>query len=125
MFQIPYGNSLLSVSLTSKRIIHLLSLLIVIIFLSYFFFLLFPCHLIFAHNILTRIFALSMVFSPIFFLDMPFQVFNLAGFFCLNFSLVFDLAGFFLLNVISSKPIHVNWAKHLFSVQICNSCSTS
>ena len=55
MFQIPYGNSLLSVSLTSKRIIHLLSLLIVIIFLpfSFFFFsYFFSCHVTFAYDVL-------------------------------------------------------------------------
>ena len=45
---------------------------------------------------------------------LPFRVFNLAGFLL-----------FFFSNVVSSKTIHVDWAKHLFPIQICNSCSTS
>ena len=61
MFQISYVNNLSSFNLSNKRIIHLLSLLIVIIF--------FPCHVIFAHEVLIGIFAMPMVFSLICCLD--------------------------------------------------------
>ena len=47
---------------------------------------------------------------------LPFRVFNLAG-----FSLFF----FWLLNVVFSESIHINWVKHFFPIQICDSCSTS
>ena len=80
MFQISYGNSLLSFNLSNKRIINFLSLLIVIIF-SF----LFSCYVIFAHDVLIGIFAMHMVFSLFFCLDRLF--FNLAKFFCLNFCL--------------------------------------
>ena len=63
MFQIPYGNNLSSFNLSNKRIIYLLSLLIVFIFSLFFFFLFFfPCHVIFAHDVLEGIFAMTMVF---------------------------------------------------------------
>ena len=80
MFQISYGNSLLSFNLSNKRIINFLSLLIVIIF-SF----LFSCYVIFAHDVLIGIFAMHMVFSLFFCLDRLF--FNLAKFFCFNFCL--------------------------------------
>ena len=57
----PYGNNLSSFNFSNKKIIYLLSLLIVFIFfISLFFF--FLCHVIFAHNILKGIFAMTMVF---------------------------------------------------------------
>ena len=87
MLQIPYGNGLLSFNLSKERAIHLLSLLIIIFFLFFFFFsFLFsmPCN--FSHDILLGIFAMPMVFAPIFCLN-HFRVFNLVGFFCLNFCL--------------------------------------
>ena len=49
MFQIPYRNSLSSFNLSNERTTHLLVLLIVVIFLFLFFF---PCHVIFAHDVL-------------------------------------------------------------------------
>ena len=48
MFQISYGNSLLFFNLSNKRIIY------------------------FAHDVFIGIFAMPMVFSPIFCLDFPF-----------------------------------------------------
>ena len=70
MFQIPYKNNLSSFNLSNERTIHLLSLLIVIIFLFLFFF---PCHVIFAHDVVWGIFAMPTVFAPIFYLDNPFR----------------------------------------------------
>ena len=83
MFQIPYKNNLLSFNLSNKRIIHLLSLLIVIIFLLFF---LFSCHVIFAHDILTGIFAMPMFFSLIFCPDYPFRFSIQWGSFPLTFA---------------------------------------
>ena len=53
MSHIPYRNTLSSFNLSNEKTTYLLSLLIVIIFLLYFFFFsFFPCHVIFAHDIL-------------------------------------------------------------------------
>ena len=51
----------------------------------------------------------------------PFQVFNLARSLGPNFC----LGRHFFSYVISLESIHVDWVKHLFPIQICNSCSTS
>lgn len=60
MFQIPFGKNLLSFNLSNKRIIHLLSLLIVIIFSLFLFF--FPSRVTFAHDVLIGILAMPMFF---------------------------------------------------------------
>ena len=64
MFQIPYRNNLSSFNLSNKRIIYLLSLLIVFIFILFLFPFLFffSCHVIFAHDVLEGILAMPMVF---------------------------------------------------------------
>ena len=89
MFQISYGNSLLFFNLSNKRIIHLLSFIIVIIFLSSFFFFSFlfsmPCN--FCPWRLYRNFCHTHSLFPYLLPRPPFWVFNLAGFFCLNFCL--------------------------------------
>ena len=72
MFQIPYGNNLLSFNLSNKRIIYLLSLFIVIIIIIIIIIIIFSCYTIFAHDVLIGIFAMPMVFPPIFYLDRPF-----------------------------------------------------
>jgi len=74
----PYGNNLSSFNLSNKRIIYLLSLLIVFIF--------FLCHVIFAHNVLKGIFAMTWSL-PYLLPRLPFRVFNLEGSSCLNFFL--------------------------------------
>ena len=70
MFQIPYGNNLLSFNLSNKRIIYLLSLFIVIIIIIII--IIISCYVIFAHDVLIGIFAMPMVFPPIFYLDRTF-----------------------------------------------------
>ena len=117
MFQIPYRNNLSSFNLSNERTTHLLSLLIVIIyflfffsFSSFFLFLFFfPCHVIFAHDVLSGIFALPLAFSPIFCLDCPFGFSIQHGSFALTFTQAalpsFQPSRFFFLflsNVISS-----------------------
>ena len=94
------------------------------------FFFFFLCHIIFAHDVPSGIFAMPMVFSPNFCLDCPCGLSIQWGFFCHNFFQAAFLGfqpsrPFFFLNVILPESIHVNWAKHLFPIQICDSCSTS
>ena len=61
-----------SFNLSNKRITFLLSLLIVIYSFSISFLFFFLCHVIFARDVPLGIFAMPMVFSPNFCLDLPF-----------------------------------------------------
>ena len=131
MFQIPMKANLLSFNFSKERI----SLFIIFAYcylLYSFFFLLFllPCNFCLWRPL--RNFCHAHGLCPYLLSRSPFWVFNLAGSFCLNFFLG-HLSSFqpsylfflFFSNVVSSESIHVDWAKNLFPIQICNSRSTS
>ena len=137
MFQIPYRNDLSSFNLSNERTTHLLSLLIVIMFLLFFFFFFFSLFHAMQFLPLTSFeeFSPCPWSLPLSFAQIAFSVFNLVGSFCLNFYLgrpfvfstqqAFSFFFFFFSNVVSSKSILIDWAKHLFPIQICNSGHTS
>ena len=70
MFQSSYVNNLSSFNLSNKRINYFITFAYYLYFS--FFSLLFFIHVIFAHDILIGIFAMSMVFPPIFYMYHPF-----------------------------------------------------
>ena len=126
MIQIPYNNNSSSFNFSNKRINHF-----IIFDIVFSFFLFFLCHVIFSHDILVGIFSMPMVFSPIFCLDPSFRFSTQWGLFALTFAQAafsgFQPSRLFFSfsNVVFLEPIYVDWAKHLFSIQICNSCSAS